>query len=230
MGARSVVVLAMGASLTVAGPARAQPPDVQATREVTRLVLEAQTLNAQGRVTDAIQVYEKVLQANPRAVPALRDLAWIRATSRDASLRRPEDAVRLAESAFESMIVSFNSRPSHDAFPPDYDQVTIVQVGAALAASYAATGRFESPMDPFFAEEARQGRMTQQMARAQSDSTHVSAQTAATWGTEMARAVHQRRPFPQTRKLVADMEQLLTQVRARRPIDDGRPLPGTDVR
>jgi len=52
-----------------------------------------------GRLPEALRAYQEALGLRPGWPPAANDLAWIRATSPDASLRDPPEAVRLAEAA-----------------------------------------------------------------------------------------------------------------------------------
>jgi tetratricopeptide (TPR) repeat protein len=84
------------------------------------LVLESQRKSA-----EAIERLQQSLQARPDWPPALVALAWVRATSSNDALRRPAEAVRLAERAVELT-------QSRDLAALD-----------TLAAALAATGQFE---------------------------------------------------------------------------------------
>ena len=79
---------------------------------------------ANRHLADAITHYQRVLDLDPNSVPALNDLALMRATAADARLRDGKEAVLLAERAC---------------------QLTRYQVPAlvgTLAAAYAEVGRF----------------------------------------------------------------------------------------
>ncbi len=56
-------------------------------------------LEENGEAAEAIQHYQKALQFSPRSIPALNNLAWLLATSHDASLRNGRKAIELAEEA-----------------------------------------------------------------------------------------------------------------------------------
>lgn len=73
----------------------------------------------------AIQHYREALRLQPESLRALNNLAWLLAANPDARVRDPADAVRLAERA---CALTGYGRPE----PLD-----------ALAASYAAAGRFD---------------------------------------------------------------------------------------
>lgn len=64
----------------------------------TRLRL-ASFLSAQGQFREAISELQLAVQAKPDSIEALNNLAWMLATSADASLRNGPGAVRLAEKA-----------------------------------------------------------------------------------------------------------------------------------
>lgn len=81
-------------------------------------------LSAEDRPREAIAEYRLALDANPDLLEPLAALAWTLATSPDARLRKPEEAVRLAERA---------------ATLTNRRDVTVLD---ALAAAYASAGRF----------------------------------------------------------------------------------------
>jgi tetratricopeptide (TPR) repeat protein len=83
-------------------------------------------LSAEGRTSEAVVELRTALQLAPDLAQALAGLAWIRATAADASLRNPDEAVVLAERAVS---LSGGRRD--------------ISVLDALAAAYAAAGRFE---------------------------------------------------------------------------------------
>jgi tetratricopeptide (TPR) repeat protein len=78
----------------------------------------------QGNPGAALRLIEEALRLKPGWAPALRELAWVRATAGDAALRHPGEAVRLAEQACAG---SGSEQPAN------------LQ---ALAAALAAAGRF----------------------------------------------------------------------------------------
>src|SRR5207245_5204104 len=59
----------------------------------------AGALAAKGLVGEAIFEYRQALDSRPDSLDALTSLAWILATSPEARVRRPVEAVRLAERA-----------------------------------------------------------------------------------------------------------------------------------
>ena len=70
-----------------------RPENAEAHSNLGRLLL------LQGKAADAATQFEQALAAQPDSVSALTGLAWIRATSADAPLRRPGQAVALADFA-----------------------------------------------------------------------------------------------------------------------------------
>ena len=89
----------------------------------TRRMLAA-TLVQEDRVEDAIRQYEAILRASPDDLDALNNVAWIRATHRDAAHRNGVEAVRLAERA------------------RDRSPEPVAVLYSTLAASYAEAGRY----------------------------------------------------------------------------------------
>ncbi len=96
-----------------------RPENAEARSNLGRLLL------LQGKAAEAAALFEQALMVHPESVSALTGLAWIRATSSNASLRRPGQAVALAERARQL---------SGGQDPQAFD---------ALAAGYAALGEFE---------------------------------------------------------------------------------------
>jgi tetratricopeptide (TPR) repeat protein len=84
-----------------------------------------QVLAAQGRAPEAVREYADALTSLPDWLPALNELAWIRATHPDAKIRDARQAVSLAERA---------RAVANGKDPTAFD---------VLAAAYAAAGRFE---------------------------------------------------------------------------------------
>jgi len=70
---------------------RPSDPDCQTTLAIA--------LEEKGNPTQAIQHYQKALELGPRSIPALTNLAWLLATSQDASVRNGPKAVELAGQA-----------------------------------------------------------------------------------------------------------------------------------
>jgi tetratricopeptide (TPR) repeat protein len=84
-----------------------------------------QLLSNSGRLAEAIDQFTAVVAVRPDNIQALTGLAWIRATASDLSLQDGGESVRLAERAA--------------ALTRNRDLATL----DALAAAYAATGRFQ---------------------------------------------------------------------------------------
>jgi tetratricopeptide (TPR) repeat protein len=85
----------------------------------------ATVLQEQGKSEAAIQHYRQALKGEPDWPDALIRMAWILATHPDGAIRRPDEAVRLAERAAE-----ITRRQN-------------AQVQDGLAAAYAAMGQFD---------------------------------------------------------------------------------------
>jgi hypothetical protein len=202
----------------------------QVTAEQVKLQRIAEDLSTQELVREAVQVYQRILEVDPNFVPALKDLAWIRATRGELELRHPAEAVRLAERAFDRMIIEFNSRKDRDAVPPNSDRVHVLQVGAALSAAYAAAKRFQAPLDPDLTEKVQKGELSERQALTASGSSGLGAVEVATWVFEMAQALERRSPSAETAKLVQDVRALLELYLAGRSVDDSRPQPGVTRR
>jgi len=96
-------------------------------------------LEEKGNPAEAIQHYQKALELAPRSISALTNLAWLLATSQDASLRNGSKAVELAGQA-DRLVGGTNTR-----------------VLRTLAAAYAENGEF--------ANAIRTGRSAMQLAR-----------------------------------------------------------------
>ena len=88
----------------------------------------AQLLAIQGRAADAAAQFSAALSLRADNVQALAGLAWIRATSSDPSLRDGATAISLAERADQAT---------------RHQDVTVID---ALAAAYAAVGRYEDAL------------------------------------------------------------------------------------
>lgn len=83
---------------------------------------------ARGDLEGAVALFNDAIRLKPAWPPPLVDLAWLLATSADASARRPDAAVRLAEEA-----VTLTQRRDASAFD-------------ALGAAYANAGRFDAAL------------------------------------------------------------------------------------
>jgi Tfp pilus assembly protein PilF len=119
----------LGAMLHVAGRLEEAARHYQRALELRPGNAEARAnlgrlLTLQGKLSEAAAQFEQGLAAQPDSVPSLTGLAWIRATAGDASLRRPGQAVTLAERARQ---LSRNQDP---------------QAFDALAAAYGALGEY----------------------------------------------------------------------------------------
>jgi protein O-mannosyl-transferase len=87
-----------------------------------------QLLTTRGRLSEAAAQFSAALLLRNDNVQALAGLAWIRATAPDSSLRDAAEAVQLAERA--------------DAVTRHQDVIVL----DALAAAYAAAGRYEDAL------------------------------------------------------------------------------------
>ena len=96
-------------------------------------------LEEKGNPTEAIQHYRKALEVAPESIPTLTNLAWLLATSQDASLRNGLKAVELAKQA-DRLVGGTNTL-----------------VLRTLAAAYAENGEF--------ANAIRTARSAMQLAR-----------------------------------------------------------------
>jgi Flp pilus assembly protein TadD len=96
-----------------------RPENEQAHANLGRLLM------LQGKPVDAAAHFEQGLAVHPESVVSLTGLAWIRATAADPALRRPGQAVTMAERARQI---------SRGQDPQAFD---------ALAAAYAALGEFD---------------------------------------------------------------------------------------
>jgi protein O-mannosyl-transferase len=96
-------------------------------------------LEEKGKPAEAIQHYEKALELAPRSIPTLTNLAWLLATSQDASLRNGAKAIDLAGRA-DQLVGGTNTL-----------------VLRTLAAAYAENGEF--------AKAIRTARSAMQLAR-----------------------------------------------------------------
>jgi tetratricopeptide (TPR) repeat protein len=96
-------------------------------------------LEEKGNPTEAIQHYQKALELAPKSIPTLTNLAWLLATSQDASLRNGPKAVELAGQA-DRLVGGTNTL-----------------VLRTLAAAYAENGEF--------ANAIRTARSAMQLAR-----------------------------------------------------------------
>ena len=83
-------------------------------------------LEEKGNPAEAIQHYNKALELAPKSIPTLTNLAWLLATSHDASLRNGPKAVELAAQA-DRLVAGTNTL-----------------VLRTLAAAYAENGEFEN--------------------------------------------------------------------------------------
>ena len=105
-----------GAEREIARAIAADPSNAEARRGRGRILL------LRGREDEAAAALEDAVRLDPSSTPALCDLAWLRATAKDARVRDPGEAVRLAETAAGT---SSASAPVLDV----------------LAAAYASAGR-----------------------------------------------------------------------------------------
>jgi len=118
------------AELASGRPAEAVPPlrrslELDPASPATHAVL-GDALAAQGEIRAGLAEWREAIRLDPAYVPALRQIAWVLATSRDDTLRNGEEAVDLALHAVEAT-------SGKDAAALD-----------VLAAAYAEAGRFDA--------------------------------------------------------------------------------------
>ena len=82
-------------------------------------------LEEKGNPSEAIQHYNKAVELAPKSIPALTNLAWLLATSQDASLRNGLKSLELAKQA-DRLVAGTNAL-----------------VLRTVAAAYAENGEFE---------------------------------------------------------------------------------------
>jgi tetratricopeptide (TPR) repeat protein len=85
----------------------------------------ARALTETNHPMDAVSEYRMALSLEPNSIACLINFTWLLSAHRDAAIRRPDEAVQLAERA-----VAISDRRSVDALD-------------ALAAAYASAGRFD---------------------------------------------------------------------------------------
>jgi tetratricopeptide (TPR) repeat protein len=125
-----------------------RPGNAEARANLGRLLM------LQGKLPEAAAQFEQGLAVQPGSVPSLTGLAWIRATAADPSLRRPGQAVTLAERARQL---------SRNRDPQAFD---------ALAAAYGALGEYEQAVQTVrvgiqVAESSGQGLLAAEMRERQ---------------------------------------------------------------
>ena len=190
--------------------------------EVAERARRAEALLRGNKPGDAATAYQQLISEHPKFFPALSDLAWIRATARDPALRDPKEAVRLAEAAFQEMIVDFNDRPRRSSIPPNYDKLLILRVGSALGAAYAAAGRFESSPDPSLQKRIAAGAVAPGQGGDMAASGELAAVPVATWAVEMGDALAARMATREAATIQKELRDLLTLYQQKKPLTDGR--------
>ena len=69
---------------------------------INHLTLLGDVYMVNGNELDAVKVYTKVIEINPRTVPALRGLSWLRSRAKNRQIRNAEKAVQMAEFLMKS--------------------------------------------------------------------------------------------------------------------------------
>ena len=69
---------------------------------INHLTLLGDVYMVNGNEQDAVEVYTKVIEINPRTVPALRGLSWLRSRAKNRQIRNAEKAVQMAEFLMKS--------------------------------------------------------------------------------------------------------------------------------
>lgn len=86
----------------------------------------ASLYDAQKRPQETLETYRRMMSARPQDLVAVNNVAWLLATSREATLRNSDEAIQLAKRVCEA---------TKNQFPPALD---------TLAAAYASAGQFEA--------------------------------------------------------------------------------------
>ena len=112
----------------------------------------AKALFELGDTPSAVKEYYKVIEYHAENLKALNFLAWIQATSRNGQLRKPQEALKLAQRAAKAA---------------DYKTAEVLDT---LAVAYAATGDFEQAVTEAdkaiaLAESAGETALAQRIAR-----------------------------------------------------------------
>jgi arylsulfatase A-like enzyme/Flp pilus assembly protein TadD len=112
----------------------------------------AKALFELGDTPSAVNEYYKVIEYDAENLKALNFLAWIQATSRNGQLRKPQEALKLAQRAAKAA---------------DYKTAEVLDT---LAVAYAATGDFEQAVTEAdkaiaLAESAGEAALAQRIAR-----------------------------------------------------------------
>ena len=112
----------------------------------------AKALFELGDTPSAVKEYYKVIEYDAENLKALNFLAWIQATSRNGQLRKPQEALKLAQRAAKAA---------------DYKTAEVLDT---LAVAYAATGDFEQAVTEAdkaiaLAESAGEAALAQRIAR-----------------------------------------------------------------
>ena len=124
--------MVLGAALGVAGPLwGADDRSIRQTYDSARALAEA------GRTAESIAGYKAVLALDWDYVPALDDLAWIRATCADGQFRNGAEAERLATHLVELAQYRFRAVTGGE-----FSRAFKIHASQTLAAAYAANGNF----------------------------------------------------------------------------------------
>jgi hypothetical protein len=170
----------------------------------------AVNLRNAGNLKKAIDQYYKVLKIKPDHIPALNDLAWIRATSADPKIRAPREAIDLSAKAFSILV--FN-RPSHAPVGIDMDietKLLVVRVSNTVAAAHAAAGIFEPVVSEARVAKIAEGNYAPakvsdyETAEAEADSEYtICSDTQAEYSAQAIEDIHRTNPSEETESLLA---------------------------
>lgn len=105
--------------------------------KVDRLARAAADCATTGRTAEAIEGYHAALAVDPHYVPALDELAWIRATSSEPQFRDGVEAEALATHLVE--LTHYKFRASTGGL---YPRAFKIHASHTLAAAFAANGKF----------------------------------------------------------------------------------------
>ena len=203
------VVFAIGLLSLLASCSKPSPENTVANSASSSYEKGKAAENA-GRDKEAVDAYQAALKASPQSFEAMNGLAYIQATSTDAAVRNPQNAVTTAELLVDAALKRFiqrrQNRPAENVtrpftnlpLPASFFQIQMMNT---LAAAYAAAGQFKTDI-------------TTRPIQTASGPCHASATDVGGLALDNARAVAAAQPTPAHQQLVASLEKNLKNYRA----------------